>query len=606
MKRTKWTMIVLLILVGTIGLFRDVRAEGQKSLDVTSKIDKIMVYPDRALVSRQANLDKLSAGLYEVTLRDLPIRLQDDSVRVNSSDPDNLKIIGLDIKTYQLEKPSEEKVKSLQEQLQTLQDNIRTTNDNLNLLQAEKEYLNSAKETFLKSALQHVDSSKEGNKSTESRLSIKDYDEMLKYYLGKLHTNAEVIQSEELKRRDTEKKMALIREELSKLGISQNSIPHKKSVKVNIEVLKDGAYELTLAYINYGVNWRPSYDIRILSENKEMEITAFGMVSQNSGEDWLNAQLSFSTAQPALSGWMPELMPLYATLPEKIPHASYARKSMSQREMNKSILAEQKLDNLEDLQAPQANGKQEQMKDAGVNQYLPVEAASTFGNVVFNTPKRVDIPADGTAHRTNLWHQKLPVTFEFITTPKISPYVYLQTVGTNKTNLPILRGNINVFMGSDFIGNSMTSGIMPDEEFELTLSVDENIRVTRKLEEKEEKGPGFLSSTKHITYSFLIKLENYKKEKVTITVFDQIPVSQNKDVTIELGKYSDKPIEEGKDGKLKWKFELKPKEIKEITFSFTVYCPNNNDPAFYNNTPSNLIEKQQNRGGMNLRSKNLK
>ena len=219
-----------------------------------------------------------------------------------------------------------------------------------------------------------------------------------------------------------------------------------------------------------------------------------------------------------------------------------------------------------------------------LNQYLPSDVASSFSSVVFHTPKRVDILADGAPHRTSLWTNKLPVRFEYISTPKISPYVYLRALGINKMDTPILRGEINVFMGSDFIGSSQTSSILPDEEFELTLTVDENLRVKRKLEEKEEKGPGFFGSSKHITYSFIIELENYKKENSIVTLVDQIPVSQNENITVELGACSEQPMEKGKDGKLKWKFDLKPKETKKLTFSFVVAVPKNYDPAFYNET----------------------
>jgi len=576
MVKVKWLVVALFI-----GVVMDVWAENQKVLEVPSRIDRVMVYSDRALVTRVAKLDNLTAGIYEVTLRDLPIRIQDDSVRATAGDPANLKIIGLDIKTYQLEKPPEEKIRTLQEQLQILQDNLRVIDDNLKLLQAEKEYLVGAKETFFRSAIQPGSISKEGGKSEElSRLSTKDYDEMLKFYISKLRGNAEAIQGEELKRRDIEKKAAFVREELNRLGASQTAVAQKKSVKVSIEVLKDGSYQLTLAYINYGTAWQASYDIRVFPETKEMEITSFGVVSQSSGEDWLNAELSFSTAQPALRGWLPELQPFYVTVPEKVPSYAHTRYSeqLSQQEMNKNELSNQ----LPQQATTRIQSDGNISDKVIVNQYLPTDTASNFGSVVFRTPERVDVPADGTQHRTVLWQQKLPVSFEYVTTPKISPYVYLKTLGTNKMTVPILRGNINVFINSDFVGNSQTTGVLPDEDFEMTLNVDENIRVTRKLEEKGEQGPGFLGPTKKVTCTFLIKLENYKKENAVITVIDQIPVSQTKDVTVELGKCSDKPVEQEKDGKLTWKFELKPKEVKELTFSFNVYVPTDKDAAFFN------------------------
>ncbi|MFH1228160.1 MAG: mucoidy inhibitor MuiA family protein [Planctomycetota bacterium] len=591
--------VPMLMLLGAIALFGatvitgHANAEGQKPLELASKIDNAVVYPDRALVTRLAKLDNAAKGLYEIVINGLPVQIQDDSIRITSSDSNNLKIIGIDIKVYQLEKPPEDKIRELQEQLQRLLDNKRVIDDNLELLRLERAYLNSARDAFLKSALP-LEQPSDAKVLTPPRLDVEDYDAMLKYYIEKIRVNNGAMQSKELELRELMKRISLTDGELSRIRGSQSSMPQKKSVRVNIEVLKEGSYDLMLGYINYGVSWQASYDIRILPDTKEMEITSYSVVFQGSGEDWLNTELSFSTAQPALQGWLSELPPLYVN----VPAIRYFGKQLS--DSNRQSLS-QNFVGKSQAEAP-ANGmfaesesldakKEDASHGQAENQYLPAAASGSFGNVVFKTPKRVDIVSDGAPHRTALWQEKFPVSFEYITTPKLSPYVYLKAVGINKTKMPILRGNLNIFMGADFIGNSFTTGVLPDEEFELTLSVDENIRVTRKLEEKDEKGPGFLASTKKVTYSFMIKLENYKPGNALVTVIDQIPVSQNKDITVELDKVSDEPIEKGKDGKLKWKFDLKPKETKELTFVFSVYVPKDRDPAF-SNAP---IDQSENR-----------
>ncbi|MEW6026887.1 MAG: mucoidy inhibitor MuiA family protein [Planctomycetota bacterium] len=594
--------LALALIMGLSAMLSNLSAETTKNLDLTSKIDRVTVYPDRALVTREVKTGTLAKGIYEIAIKDLPMALQNESVRVASSDPDNLKVIGLDIKTYQLERPPEDKIRALQDQLQSMQDALRVIDDNVKLLQTERDYLNAAKDAFLRSATHPSASGKEG--AIEPRLAVKDYEEMLKYYTSKLRANTDAMMKEDLNRRETNKKMVIVNNELSKLGIYQNTIPQKKSVKVNIEVLKDGDYGLALSYINFGVNWQASYDIRVFTEAKEMEMIAYGVVTQNSGEDWMNVLLSFSTARPALQGWLPELPPCYVNLPHNVEvmgrYTELRReRQMTQKDINYQVLASNDAAqfNRQNIVAQQPmpqgttfagtlkeDARRTDLDKMVMNQYLSSDVAGSFSSVVFHTPKRVDIQSDGAPHRTSLWTSKLPVRFEYITTPKISPYVYLRALGTNKMATPILQGTINVFMGSDFIGSSQTSSILPDEEFELTLTVDENIRVKRKLEEREEKGPGFWGSSKRITYSFIIELENYKKENSIITLVDQIPVSQNQDITVELGQCSEQPVENGKDGKLKWKFDLKPKETKKLTFVFTVSVPKNSDPAFYNET----------------------
>jgi len=88
--RKLYLTICLIMALSPLGISR---AEGQKVIDVSSRIDNVTVYPDRALVTRQAQLGKIDKSLYEVVLGELPLGIQDDSILTASSDHDNLKII---------------------------------------------------------------------------------------------------------------------------------------------------------------------------------------------------------------------------------------------------------------------------------------------------------------------------------------------------------------------------------------------------------------------------------------------------------------------------------------------------------------------------------
>ena len=57
-----------------------------------------------------------------------------------------------------------------------------------------------------------------------------------------------------------------------------------------------------------------------------------------------------------------------------------------------------------------------------------------------------------------------------------------------------------------------------------------------------------------------------------MTVEEQVPISNNKDITVELldkggAKYTTR------DGKLKWVISLKPNETKKVVYKFVVKYP---------------------------------
>jgi len=75
-----------------------------------------------------------------------------------------------------------------------------------------------------------------------------------------------------------------------------------------------------------------------------------------------------------------------------------------------------------------------------------------------------------------------------------------------------------------------------------------------------------------IEYSYRLTIESYKDREETIKIFEQIPVSSNKEIAVRMIDQNNfqKPDEKGI---LKMKFSIKPKEKKEFTYSYSVRFP---------------------------------
>ncbi len=68
-----------------------------------------------------------------------------------------------------------------------------------------------------------------------------------------------------------------------------------------------GPVELTLGYVAAGARWYPTYDVRLEPGAAEVQLDFAGLVSQETGEDWLDARLELSTAVPSASVEIPQL-----------------------------------------------------------------------------------------------------------------------------------------------------------------------------------------------------------------------------------------------------------------------------------------------------------
>src|SRR5690606_16532677 len=90
-----------------------------------------------------------------------------------------------------------------------------------------------------------------------------------------------------------------------------------------------GKLDVVLSYALSGASWTPAYDARLHSEKRQVQLDAFGMVRNATGEDWSNIALTLSTARPGLGGSAPEISPWYVDVSRPITYGKLASGSMA-------------------------------------------------------------------------------------------------------------------------------------------------------------------------------------------------------------------------------------------------------------------------------------
>lgn len=77
-----------------------------------------------------------------------------------------------------------------------------------------------------------------------------------------------------------------------------------------------------------------------------------------------------------------------------------------------------------------------------------------------------------------------------------------------------------------------------------------------------------------LSVNYQISLQNFRPGPIRVLVYDHIPVSNNSDITVNQGDFSDRPAALEKDtGKLTWEIDLPPKFKKVIEFGYSVEWP---------------------------------
>jgi uncharacterized protein (TIGR02231 family) len=542
MKPLRYFLFLTLLFVPSLAFSADL-----KRIPASSRITAVTVYPDRALTSRSVSLN-LKPGSYLVTFDGLPTLIQDDSVRVEGKGNAEVTIVGLEAKRLFLEQSGEKRVKELDEE-------IRGLEQRSNALDARKAGLSSQKAFFESIRVAWGD-----RISKELAIGRPTSAELLDAagFVGAGVTKAE----QQTLGLETEKKS--IKDKIDSLRRQRDESTgslrkETKTVEVLIDVAREGNLTLNLTAVIPRAGWVPSYDVRLAADAKTAELTFRAMVRQQTGEDWNNVDLTLSTARPATGGAPPELNPWHISFHRPQPpmapammmgagYGSVGKKSGRALVLDGSAQTEE---------APAT------FETAQINE----EQSS----VSFHIPRLIDIPTDGSQHGNIVAIEQLPVIMEFMAIPKLTPFVFLKSEIVNRTAYPLLPGKVNTFTGNTYTGSSQLKKVSAGEKFELFFGVDDQVTVKRE-ELKQHREAGIFGKNR-VSYGYRIELNNFRREPLTLTLRDQLPLAGDEEIKVSLDDPSIKPDESGSDGRLTWRVTLKAKEKKTVTFGILIEYP---------------------------------
>lgn len=507
-----------------------------------SSISSVTVFPDRAIVTRTLSLD-LQLGSHELNIDGLPMGLLEDSVRVSGKGSASVKIAGLELRKTFLKEGEDARVKAIEKELERLKDESTTIQDGISSLESQKKFLESIK----------IKASDDITKDINlARVKVPEWQELLKFYLDNLSRIDGDIRGRQIKVRDLLERITALESELQ--GLRSVQPKGQRSAVVGLEVGRSGSFQIDLSYAIMGAGWQPSYDVGAGGNSNVVEMTYYGEVRQRTGEDWKDVNIALSTARPAVGAKMPDIYPWYIGV------------QLRPMERPRGMM-------MESL----AKGKAESF-DAAAEAAVPAapltaDISQGFTATTFKLKKKADIPSDGAAHRVTVSIEKMDATFEYETVPKLSEFAYLKGDVKNSAEYPLLAGRMNVFVDDSFIGTSSIGTTAPAENINLSLGIDEGVKIKRETLKREKGKGGFLSGKLRTTLRYKVTVTNYKKDKVKVRVVDQVPVSQDKDIAVTLAETSVEPYAKTEQGILKWLIELNPGEKKEIVFEFYVDYP---------------------------------
>lgn len=331
-------------------------------------------------------------------------------------------------------------------------------------------------------------------------------------------------------------------------------------ITVSADVATNGT--MNINYMLQDAGWTPSYDLRAKGAGGNMQLTYKAQVYQNTGIDWNDVKLTLSTASPNQSNVKPVLNTWWLNYYN--PYAyDYKRKVSETRSED----------------APKVT-----MSANGAGSYAwsaPEEIAQTTADytiaeenittVEYEIKLAYSIPCDGKTHFVAVQTKDIPANYVHFAAPKLDKDAFLVAKITNWDELNLAAGSANIYFDGTFVGESYIDPTNLSDTLDLTLGRDKNMVITR-VKQKDKTKEKLIGEDKVKTVTYEITIRNTKSSSSNFNLQDQIPVSQSKDIIVSMVESSGGELDET-SGIVNWKFNLKPKETKKVTLTYTVKFP---------------------------------
>jgi uncharacterized protein (TIGR02231 family) len=552
---------------------------------VPSSIRKVTVYSDRALVSREGKIE-LKAEPTVYAFKHLPGWVDDGSVRVATTAG---RILDVRVGRSYLAQATEQSYRKAEAASRALARRLLALDDELNVLEAQSKQIEDIKTFSLDKLDKDVvagSPAAAGGPTVPGSVGVSTYAAVVDFIAKKMREIAKGRRAVQAEREKLVPEVEAAKRRLEELrGLTQLE-ETKVFVTVQGTTPTDG--RLQLSYMLPGATWEAAHELRTSGgEAPSVEVTSFAVVTQASGEDWDEAELTFSTQSSTAAVRIPELEAL--TLGEgKARTQTIERQSASFKRAEAAFKGQNRLWNQRAQSSTRSHAFEEsyqrnfeflqltQSKTVQIFQTLQ-QRGTTAQFKAMNTTK---VRADGRSVRVPLGRAKLRAKKAIVAAPEQSLNAAETLEMLNDSGQSLLPGNVALYQGGAFLGMTSLDFVADGEEFAVFLSVADQLKLSRTLDKK--RSALVRKQRTQMQLAFVVTVENLSGKTQSLKLADRIPVSEDKDIVISGVKISPEAKPDAK-GILRFSLTLRPNEKRKFEIQYQIEYP-----------PSLVVEMRKN------------
>lgn len=502
-----------------------------------TNLKEVTVFLSGVQIERAGNIT-IPEGNSLIVATSLPADLLPQTLQVNGKG--DFTILSVSHTTnYLIEQAKPKEIISMEDSIQKFKDAIAEKNYQLYVYNQEEAFILANKEIG-------------GQNTGVNIVALKESSEFIRNRLMDIKAKQFAINKQIS---DLQKKISKLENQLNERN-AKNNTPTSE-VLISVWANKPVQATFNLKYLSSSASWFPSYDLKAKDINQPIQIVYKANVQQRTGEDWNGVKMTLSTANPFQRATKPTFNPWYLNYYQPLSYGYDYDSRKVKRTLQETAASSPKVAAEDGLEASKAE--------------IYTKQQTNMTTVEFVISKPYDIPSNGQSVAVEMMTSELSAQYEYFAYPKANPSAYLLAKVIGWESLNMIPGDIHLFFENTYIGKSQYSGIALTDTIDFSLGQDKGISIKRE-KIKEFSSKKIIGLNQRQSVGFKITVRNNKSIPITLSLFDQLPVSTNKEIEVERIELSQAQVEET-TGKVYWKLQLKPGESKELKFVYAVKYP---------------------------------
>ncbi len=522
-----------------------------------ARVDTVTIYPGLATITRQVTLN-VPAGQHDIIVPGLPQNLNTEGLRLSA--PAGTQIGAVNLAYDRLPVTPDQtspEIQAAKDEVERLEDALRTRNVAIAEIRLRVE---AAAEQI--AFLQSLSQASAGETLTAS--TVADIQALAQMVGTETLTVRQAAFAAEQEAKAAERARE---DDIEALTDAQRALAALMAPEDDGSVLtftlnaaEAGEVTVDISSLEGYANWSPVYDMRLTTgDDPSLDIDRAVVVSQQTGQDWLDVQLILSTARPG----------------EQIRPGDvwgYPRRIISEedleREQNQAFMA----DSVSTLSRSVVGGVAEV---AAAPEPFKATADFSGATVTYTYPGRVDIrngvddlrlPLDTLELDADVWAEAVPSRDQI---------AYRMAEFTNTTPEILLPGQALIFADGTMIGFSNLPLLAAGADTKMGFGPLDGLRLTRAIPNKTEGDVGVFSSANQLTEQAVMSVENLTGQTWDVLLRDAVPYSEQDDLEVEItaSPAITRRSPERQRGILEWDLTLPAGTKQDITMDYTLTWP---------------------------------